>query len=116
MFSLSMPTESFNRVQFFATLWTEAHQAPLSMGFFRQACWSGLPFLFPGNLHDPGINPHLLCLLHRQADSLSFEPLGKPIYSSVLPHLALKYFHYSGTRRIEHKCIGQLNRTHFSAG
>ena len=57
MFSLSMPAESLSHVQFFATLWTEAHQAPLSMGFFRQACWSGLPFLFPGDLHDPGIKP-----------------------------------------------------------
>ena len=30
--------------QFFVTLWTTAHQAPLSMGFFRQEYWSGLPF------------------------------------------------------------------------
>ena len=33
----------FSRVQLFATLWTVAHQAPLSMGFSRQECWSGLP-------------------------------------------------------------------------
>ena len=33
------------------------HQAPLSMGFSRQECWSGLPFPFPGNLPDPGIEP-----------------------------------------------------------
>ena len=32
-----------SRVQFFVTLWTEACQAPLSMGFFRQEYWSGLP-------------------------------------------------------------------------
>ena len=31
----------FSRVQLFATLWTIAHQAPLSMGFSRQECWSG---------------------------------------------------------------------------
>ena len=36
----------FNSVQFFATLWTVAHQAPLSMGFSRQEYWSGLPCLF----------------------------------------------------------------------
>ena len=29
---------------FFATLWTVAYQDPPSMGFFRQECWSGLPF------------------------------------------------------------------------
>ena len=32
-----------------------AHQAPLSMGFSRQEYWSGLPFLPPGDLPDPGI-------------------------------------------------------------
>ena len=33
-----------NRVHLFATPWTVAHQAPLSMGFSRQEQWSGLPF------------------------------------------------------------------------
>ena len=42
-------------VQLFATLWTIAHQAPLSMGFFRQESWSGLPFLSPGDLPDLGM-------------------------------------------------------------
>ena len=32
-----------SRVQLFATLWTVAHQVPLSMGFSRQEYWSGLP-------------------------------------------------------------------------
>ena len=32
-----------------------ACQPPLSMGFFRQEYWSGLPFPFPGDLPDPGI-------------------------------------------------------------
>ena len=41
----------------FATLWTVAHQAPLSMGFSRQEYLSGLPFPSPGNLPDPGIEP-----------------------------------------------------------
>ena len=31
-----------------------AHQAPLSMGFPRQEYWSGLPFLSPEDLPDPG--------------------------------------------------------------
>ena len=34
-----------------------ARQAPLSVGFSRQEYWSGLPFLSPGNLPDPGIEP-----------------------------------------------------------
>ena len=41
----------------FATPWTAAHQAPLSILFPRQEYWSGLPFLSPGHLSDPGIEP-----------------------------------------------------------
>jgi len=39
----------------FATPWTVAHQASLSMGFPRQEYWSGLTFPSPGDLPDPGI-------------------------------------------------------------
>ena len=39
------------------TPWTAAHQAPLSMGFPRQECWSRLPFPSPGDFPDPGIEP-----------------------------------------------------------
>ena len=39
------------------TLWTVAHQAPLSMGFSRQEYWSGLPSPPPGDLPNPGIEP-----------------------------------------------------------
>ena len=35
--------KSPSRVQLFATPWTVAYQAPLSMGFSRQEYWSGLP-------------------------------------------------------------------------
>ena len=42
-------------VQLFATPWTVAHQAPLSMEFFRREYLSGYPFPSPGNLPDPGI-------------------------------------------------------------
>ena len=38
-----------------ATLWTTAHQAPLSLGFFRQEYWSGLSFPPPGDLPEPRI-------------------------------------------------------------
>ena len=47
----------FSHVWLFAILWTEAHQAPLSMGFFRQEYQSGLPCPPPGNLPNPGIKP-----------------------------------------------------------
>jgi len=58
-----------------ATPWTIAHQAPLTMGFSRQEYWSGLPFLSPGDLQDPGIRPRSPVW---QADSLLSEPPGKP--------------------------------------
>ena len=60
-----------SHVQLFATLWTVAHQAPLSMGFSRQEYWSGLPFPSPGDLPDPGIEPRSPAL---QADALTSEP------------------------------------------
>ena len=47
----------FSHVQLFATLWTIASQAPLSIGFSRQEYWSGLPCPPPGDLPDPGIEP-----------------------------------------------------------
>ena len=44
-------------VWLFATPWTVAHQAPLSMKFSRQEYWSGLPFSLPGDLPNPGVKP-----------------------------------------------------------
>ena len=49
--------KSLSRVRLFATLWTVAYQAPLSMGFSRQEDWRGLTFPSPGNLPHPGIEP-----------------------------------------------------------
>ena len=58
------------------TPWTVAHQAPLSTEFSRQEYWSGLPFLSPGHISEPGIKPVSPEL---QADSLLSEPPGKPL-------------------------------------
>ena len=46
-----------SHVQLFATPWTVARLAPLSMGFSKQEYCSGLPFPPPGDLPDPGIEP-----------------------------------------------------------
>ena len=64
-----------SHVQVFATLWTVAHQAPLSLGLPRQEYWSGWPSSTPGDLSDPRIEP---ALLHWQADSLPLIHLGSP--------------------------------------
>ena len=47
----------FSHVQLFATLWTAASQAPLSMGFSKQEYWSGLPCPPPWALPNSGIEP-----------------------------------------------------------
>ena len=60
----------FSHVQLFVTLWTVALPAPLSMGFFRQEYWSGLPFPPPGDLPDAEIEPMSLSFLHWQVGSL----------------------------------------------
>ena len=52
----------FSCVQLFAAPWTVAHQAPLSMEFFRQEYWSEWPFPTPGDLPNPGIEPILPAL------------------------------------------------------
>ena len=65
----------FSRVQLFATPWTAAHQAPLSMGFSRQEYWSVLPCPSPGDLLGPVIQPGSPAL---KADSLPLSHLGGP--------------------------------------
>ena len=65
------------------TSWTVAHQAPLSMGFFRQEYWSGLPFPPPDDLPDPGIKPTFLASPALQVDSLPLSPPGKPLKSNM---------------------------------
>ena len=65
---------ALSHVHLFATSWTLAHQAPLSMGFSRQEYWNGLPFPTLGNLPNPGIKPTSPIFPAFQADSLPAEP------------------------------------------
>ena len=52
----------FSHVQLFLTPWAVAHQAPLSMGFFRQEYWSGCHGFLQGILLTQGSNPCFLRL------------------------------------------------------
>ena len=70
-----MKVKLLSRVRLFATLWTVAPQAPLSMKFSRQEYWSGSPFPSPGDRPNSGIEPRSPTLL---ADSLPSEPSGSP--------------------------------------
>ena len=71
--SLSVVSDSF------ATPWTVALQAPLSMGFSRQEYWTGLPCPSPGDLPDPGMEPGsshcrwILYYLSHQGSPMSWE-------------------------------------------
>ena len=60
---------------------TEARKAPLSMRFSRQEHWSGLLHPPPGDLPNPGSNPHLLGVLQWQVGSLPLVKPGKPHFS-----------------------------------
>ena len=69
-FSMKVKVKLLSHVRLFATPWTVAYEAPPSMGFSRQECWSGLPFPSPGVLPDPGIEPRSPAL---QVDALPSE-------------------------------------------
>ena len=74
-----------SHVHFFLTPWTVAHQTPLSVGFSRQVYRSGLPFPFPGDLLDPGVEPASPVLTGRL---FTTEPSGKPqVFCILLPYL-----------------------------
>ena len=76
----------------FATPWTAARQAPLSVGFFRLEYWTGLPFPSPGNLPDPGIKP----MFHALAGGFfSTEPPGKSLLFANLSLLKLNIFSHT---------------------
>ena len=91
VFLRKVKVKSPSRVLLFATPWTVAHQAPPSMGFSRQEYWSGLPFLSPGDLPDPGIKPRSPAF---QADALTSEPPGKPQSLKRLPFSVPKWAAY----------------------
>ena len=67
-------TQSLSQVQLFASPWTVALQAPLSMGFSRQEFWSGLPFSTLGDLSNLGIKLVSPALAY---GFFTIEPLGK---------------------------------------
>ena len=69
---------ALSHAQLFATLWTVAHQAPLSIGFTRQEYWSGLPSPPAEDLPNPGIEPASPLASALQADSLPLSYWGSP--------------------------------------
>ena len=72
--NLNIKVLLLSHILLFETLWTVAHQTPLSMEFSRQEYWNRLPFSSSGDLPYPGLKPGSSAL---QADSLPSEPPGK---------------------------------------
>ena len=75
----------FSHVWLFATPWTAARQAPLSMAYSRQEHWSGVPCRPPGGLPNPGITPASSMAPALQADSLPLSHCRSPIQYLPLP-------------------------------
>ena len=75
-----------SHVQLFATLWTVAHMVLLSMGFPRQACWSGLPCPPLGDLSwDRTCVSYVSCISIRVL--YHYSHLGSPEDSKMCPKL-----------------------------
>ena len=68
-------------VQLYVTLWTVAHQAPLSTGFPRQEYWTGLPFPSLGDLPDSGTERASLASPALAGSFFTTEPPEKPLSS-----------------------------------
>ena len=111
-----------SHVPVFTTLWTVAHQAPLSVGSSRQEYWSGLPFPSPGDLPDQGSNTGLL---HHRRILHQLSPQGSPLLVvaslisehglwstqaqvSVVPALPLQHMESSWTR--DQDCVPCIGR------
>ena len=69
---------SLSRVLLFATPWTVAYQAPLSMEFSRQEYWSGVPLPSPSRVYS----------LHKLLEVSSFPQTEEPIieYQNLALH------------------------------
>ena len=59
---MTVKVKSLSHVRLFDTPWAIANQSPPFRGFFRPEYWSGLPFAFPEDLPNPGIEPRSLSL------------------------------------------------------
>ena len=95
---------SLSRVQLFATPWTVAHQAPLSIEFSECFCH----FLLFRIFLTQGLNLCLLCLLHWQEGFVSLMPPGKPKIHTTLYRLTTLYtINYINRLTTETHCISQ---------
>ena len=81
----------FIHVQLFATPWTVACQAPLSLGFPRQEYWSRLPFPSPGDFPTQGRVPESLLSPTLAGKFFTTESPGKPVVHTWSTDFLQKY-------------------------
>ena len=77
-------------VHLFITPQTVARQAPLSMGFFRQEYWNGLPCPSPGELPDPVIKPASLASSTLADGFFTIMPFREAVFSYKMTCILLK--------------------------
>ena len=77
--------KSLSGVWLFETPWTAAYQAPLSMGFSRQECWSGVPFAFSFTVIDFAKTPQWHWPEQGQQSTMVKSPGSKLVQAQFLP-------------------------------
>ena len=90
--SLKVKVKLLSHAQLFATRWTLACLAPLSMGFPVQEYWSRLPFPPPGDLPDPGIDLKSPAYPAVAGGFFTTEPPGKHSIVYAQPKMSLTAF------------------------
>ena len=89
---VGVQAQSLGCVQPFVTLWTVAHQTPLSMTFSRQEYWSELLFPTPGDLPNPGTETESPVSSALADKFFTTVPPGKPRYQHCFPlNIFLKF-------------------------
>ena len=100
-----------------ATAWTVAHQASLSMGFFKQEYWSGLPFPPPGHIPHSGLNLQLLCLLRCRQILYSWATwealINKYIHRYIHTHLFQKVNSLQNPSNVPSVCCQHSDSKHW---
>ena len=90
----------FSHVWLCVTVWTVAHQPPLSVGFSRQEYRSGLPSPSPGDLAGSGTEPTSHAAPALQEDSLPLSHCGSPRINFLCPNSKLRTRMWKGWREL----------------
>ena len=104
LYSLSMGSRDTEVVELSAQTWIDSacvlsRQAPLSMRFYWQEYWSGLPFPPPGDLPDPGIEPTSPASPALEADSYYWVTGEAQVENEVKVNIAIDQWLFGDLRK-----------------